>query len=275
MTDEGTGELAGDVSDDLEDLELFREFARTQRRSTRNALVERHLGLAVHIAKRFSRGGQRDEDLQQVAMVGLVKSVDRFDPEYGVGFSTFAGRTIEGELKRHFRDKTWAVKVPRAAKELHLLVRRAVTELEQEDGRSPNVARIAEHLGIDRDDVVRGLAASSAASVGTLDAPGPEQDDGDGGGGGDRQAALADDDRSFEDAENTHVVELLMERLPEREREILRLRFYEAKSQAEIADLVGMSQMHVSRLLRRSFESMRTMLTEPGESEQRGSGQHG
>jgi RNA polymerase sigma-B factor len=239
---------------------LFEEFARTGRRRTRNRIVEEHMGLAVHIAKRYSRGGEPDDDLRQVAMVGLVKSVDRFDPDFGVGFSTFGGRTIEGELKRHFRDKSWTVKVPRSAKDLHLLVRRAVDELEQVNGRSPSVAQIADHLDVERDDVVRGLAASAAATVATLDAPTGGDDES---GGADRQAALADDDRSIENAENAHVVEELMERLPPRERQIVRLRFFERKSQSEIAEIVGVSQMHVSRLLRHSFESMRTMMTEP------------
>jgi RNA polymerase sigma-B factor len=260
MTDEEVGDLPDEMSDDLQDLELFREFARTKRRSTRNALVERHMGLAVHIAKRYSRGREPDDDLRQVAMVGLVKSVDRFDPEFGAGFSTFAGRTIEGELKRHFRDKSWTVKVPRSGKELHLLVRQAADELEQVNGRSPSVALIADHLQVERDDVVRGLAASAAATVATLDAP---TDRDDASGGGDREAALAADDRSIEDAENAHVVEQLMARLPHREREIVRLRFFERKSQSEIAEIMGVSQMHVSRLLRHSFESMRSMMTEP------------
>ena len=113
------------VDDDLDDLELFREFVRTKRRSVRNQLVERHMGLAAHIARRYSRSGAIDDDLRQVSMVGLVKAVDRFDPEFGAQFSSFAGQTIEGELKRHFRDRTWTVRVPRGAKELHLLVRDA------------------------------------------------------------------------------------------------------------------------------------------------------
>ena len=248
------------MTDDLDDLELFHEYRRTRSRAVRNRLVERHMGLAAHVAKRYSRGERRDEDLRQVAMIGLVKAVDRFDPDHGAAFSSFAGRTIEGELKRHFRDASWAVKVPRSAKELHLLVRRAAAELEQVEGRSATVDEIADHLGLDRDDVLRGLAASAAASVGTLDAA-----DGDDGGSSDRQASLATDDRSFEQAENLQVVSELMERLPEREREIVRLRFYEERSQSDIAETVGISQMHVSRLLRRSFEQMREWATEgPG-----------
>ena len=239
-------------SGDLDDLELFREFARSGRRSVRNRLVERHMGLAAHIAKRYQRSGTNDDDLRQVAMLGLVKAVDRFDPEYGAAFSAFAGRTIEGELKRHFRDRSWAVRVPRSAKELHLLVRRASDDLGHELGRSPSVDEIARHLDIERDDVLRGLAASAAYSVGTLDSADDGNDQ-----ATDRQRALAVDEGGFENAENQAVVAELLERLPDREREIVRLRFYERKSQAEIGELMGISQMHVSRLLRRSFDELR------------------
>ena len=244
---------------DLDDLELFRDFKSSGRRALRNELVERHMGLAAHIAQRYARGGKHDDDLRQVAMIGLVKSVDRFDPDYGASFSSFAGRTIEGELKRHFRDKSWAVKVPRSAKELHLLVRRAAVELEQGGGGSPTVDQIAAHLQVDRDDVLRGLAASAASSVGTIDT-GYDDDDS----GTDRQAILADDDQSFEHAENQQIIADLMEALAPREREIIRLRFFEELSQQEIADRVGVSQMHVSRLLKRSFEQMRTDLVADG-----------
>src|SRR5512141_1984198 len=123
---------------DLDDLDLFVEFAANRSRSLRNRLVERHMGLAAHIAKRFSRHGGTEDDLRQVAMLGLVKAVDRFDPDYGVPFAAFAGSTIEGELKRHFRDHSWVVRVPRSAKDLHLLVRRATDELVQQSGRSPS-----------------------------------------------------------------------------------------------------------------------------------------
>ncbi len=251
------------MNDDLDDLSLFREFAATRRRATRNALVERHMGLAAHIAKRFPQGGRSDEDIKQVAMIGLIKAVDRFDPEYGVAFSSFAGRTIEGEIKRHYRDKGWAVKVPRSAKELHLQVRRAIGELEQRDGHSPSVAALATYLQVDRDDVVRGLAAAAAASVGTIDAPIREGESA----AGDRQAALEFTDPSFEGAENTAVVRQLLEALPERERRIVELRFFADKSQSEIANEVGVSQMHVSRLLRSSYEAMRAALAAPAPDE--------
>lgn len=238
------------MTSELGDLELFREFVGTRDRQTRNRLVERHMGLAIHISKRFARTAARDDDLRQVAMVGLVKAVDRFDPEYGASFTSFAGRTIEGELKRYLRDASWAVKVPRSAKELHLLVRRATGELEQRLGISPDVDQLAAHLGIDRDDVVRGLAVSAVTTVDTIE--GPSNDD-----ATSTHDALGTDDLSLVDVENAQVVDALMRRLPAREREIVHLRFYEQKTQSEIADVVGLSQMHVSRLLRDSFASMR------------------
>lgn len=233
------------------DDELFHEFKRTGRRRLRNRIVEEHMGLAVHIARRYNAGAGRDDDLEQVAMLALVKAVDRFDPDLGVPFSAFAGRTIEGELKRHFRDATWAVKVPRGAKELHVAVRRANDQLSARLGRSPTVDEVAEHLGVDRDDVITGLAAGSARRVGSID-PGPDEE-----GGGDRLRAASVVDRGFSDVDNEAVAERLIASLPEREREIVRLRFYEDLSQSEIAERVGVSQMHVSRLLRKAFEILR------------------
>lgn len=249
-----------DTSAADDELQLFREFAATRQRSVRNRLVERHMGLAAHIANRYRRANMSDDDLRQVAMVGLVKAVDRFDPEYGGSFSSFAGPTIEGEIKRHFRDRSWVVRVPRSAKELHLQVRRASDELSHEIGRSPSVDEIARHLAVDRDDVLRGLSAGAAYNVGSIDSvPGGDGSDT----GMDRRAVLAAVDSGFEDTENREVILDLLDRLPEREREIVRLRFYERRSQSEIGEIVGISQMHVSRLLRRSFDQMREWLDEP------------
>ena len=246
-------------TEDLDDLELFVEFAATRARSLRNRLVERHMGLAAHIAKRFSRHGGTEDDLRQVAMLGLVKAVDRFDPHYGVPFAAFAGSTIEGELKRHFRDHSWAVRVPRSAKELHLMVRRAADDLVQRTGRSPSVEEIAAHLEVDRDDVLRGLSVSAASRVGSLNAGG---NDGTSDAPIDRIGALATEDSGYEHAMEADVVGRLLSRLPERERRIVQLRFYEQLSQAEIAAAVGVSQMQVSRLLRASFERMRDWMTD-------------
>jgi RNA polymerase sigma-B factor len=260
MTDDRDDDVLDGV-DDLDDLDLFFEFAATRHRSIRNRLVERHMGLAAHIAKRFSRTGGTEEDLRQVAMLGLVKAIDRFDPHYGVRFAAFAGSTIEGELKRHFRDHSWTVRVPRSAKDLHLTVRRATDELVHQTGKSPSVDEIAAHLGIERDDVLRGLAATSAYHVGTIHTTG---NDGDGETPLDRIDALASEEVGYERAMDSQIVEGLLARLPERERQIVRLRFYDQLSQEQIAEAVGVSQMQVSRLLRASFEKMRQWMDAEG-----------
>lgn len=240
-----------------DELELFRRFAATRTRQLRNELVERHMGLATHIARRFARPGAGEEDIRQVAMIGLVKAVDRFDPDHGAAFASFAGRTIEGEVKRHFRDTSWTVRVPRGAQELHLLVRQGTDELSHRLGRGPTVAELATHLDVDRDDVLRGLAAGAAFRVGSID--GSEDDDSS---PPDRVAALAADDQGFDTMIDREVVGKLLDSLPDREREIVRLRFYDELSQSQIAEIMGMSQMHVSRLLRRSFEQLRGSLAE-------------
>jgi RNA polymerase sigma-B factor len=242
---------------DRSDLELFREYTSTRARSTRNRLIELHVGLAVHIARRYGRSDIADDDLQQVAMLGLVKAVDRFDPERGVPFSAFAGATIEGELKRHFRDHTWTVRVPRSAKDLHLAIGRATDELVQLLGRSPDVDEVAQHLDLERDEILRGMAATAASTVDPL-VGGPDVVS-----GPDHEQHMATEERGFGAVEDASIVEALLDRLPEREREIVRLRFFEQMSQTQIAEAVGLSQMHVSRLLQQSFTQMRNWATEP------------
>jgi RNA polymerase sigma-B factor len=232
--------------------ELFEEYRRTGRRSVRNRIVEEHMGLAIHIARGFEHRSRRDRDIEQVAMLALVKAVDRFDPGLGVPFTAFAGRTIEGEIKRYFRDSTWAVKVPRGAKELNVAVRRAVDQLSVASGRSPTVDEVAAHLAIDREDVVTGLAADTARTVATIE-PSPDDD----GSGPDRSAATAAIDRGFGDIDDQEAVRALLLTLPERERKIIELRFFHDMSQSEIAEQVGLSQMHVSRLLRAALEKLR------------------
>jgi len=236
--------------------ELFEEYRRTGRRSLRNRIVEEHMGLAIHIARGFENRSRRDRDIEQVAMLALVKAVDRFDVTLGVPFTAFAGRTIEGEIKRYFRDSTWAVKVPRGAKEMNVAVRRAIDQLSVESGRSPTVDEVATHLGVDRDDVVTGLAADTARTVGTIE-PGPDDDSG----GADRLRATASDERGFGDVDDQEAVRMLLATLPERERRIIELRYFHDMSQSEIAAEVGLSQMHVSRLLRAALEQLRDRST--------------
>jgi RNA polymerase sigma-B factor len=246
----GVEDAAGANSGPGED-ELFVEFARTRSRRLRNELVERHMGLAAHVARRFGRRGPSDDDLRQVAFLALVKAVDRFEPERKVAFSTFAGRTIEGEIKRHFRDNTWTVSVPRSAKEIHLQLRRATDELTQILGRAPTAGQLAERLGVAIDVVIEGIAAGSAYATASLDAPAVVEG---------QTTELGTEDPGYGYVADSSVVAELIGRLPEREQEIVRLRFYEELTQGEIADRMGMSQMHVSRLLRRSFEQMRRQL---------------
>jgi RNA polymerase sigma-B factor len=253
-----------DESRDPADEALFEELRTTGRRSVRNLIVERHMGLAIHIARSFHRGPVADRDLEQVAMIGLVKAVDRFDPSFGVPFVGYAGRTIEGELKRYFRDATWAVKVPRGAKDLHVAVRRSTDNLSAQLGRSPTVDEVAADLQVSRDDVISGLAAGEARRVGTLD----PASGGDTPVSGDRMSATAVVDRGFDDVVDRRAVQVLLEGLPERERTIVELRFFEELSQSDIAERVGVSQMHVSRLLRRALEQLRFELDTPTAEEE-------
>lgn len=239
------------ASDEVE--ALFRRFSETGSRRDRNRLVEAHLGFAHHVARRYANRGVSDEDLEQIALLALVKAVDRFDPGLGFAFTTFAGRTIEGEIKRHFRDATWSVRVPRSLQERHLAVRRAVDDMSHELGRSPTVPEVASRLAVSADEVVEALAASAAYHHESLD--GATTD------GGPEIAAVASAGAypcSWSELVDDRVlIERLMDTLSERDREIVRLRFFEQLSQSEIASQVGISQMHVSRLLRRSFATMR------------------
>lgn len=233
----------------------FVEYRRSGDRSLRNRLVEEHRDLARVIALRYTGRGEPTDDLVQVALIGLLKAVERFDPERGVPFSGFAGPTIEGELKRHFRDKTWAVRVPRRLQELRVEVRRAAERLEQRHGRSPTVAEIARELGESSERVLEAMSASAAYRSASLDAAGP----------GD-EPALAERlaDATHADQAELHVlVRQLLATLPERDAEIVRLRFDEELTQAEIAARVGISQMHVSRLLRRALLALRAQLDGP------------
>ena len=191
------------------------------------------------------------EDLEQVAAMALVKAVDRFDPERGVRFATFASVTIVGELKRHFRDTGWAVRVPRRLQELSLRVTAIVRELSQELGRSPTVAEIAGRAGVAEDDVLEAMDAAEAYSTSSLDAPAPGDDE-----GGPRSDPGEDDD-SYELIEAWVTVADELRALPARERRILYLRFMRDMSQSEIAADIGISQMHVSRLLSKTLARLR------------------
>jgi RNA polymerase sigma-B factor len=218
----------------------------------RNDLVERHRGLAVGLATRFAGRGEEMDDLVQVAMMALTKAIDRFEPDRGVALSTFATVSILGELKRHFRDRGWAVRPPRRVHELYLLVQPAIDDLSQQLKRSPTIPEIAARLRVPIDDVIEAMEAGSRRTTSSLDAR-----TGDGAGESALAAGLGVSDEGFADAELHLTISPLLMRLSARERRILYLRFFLGMSQSEIATEVGISQMHVSRLLARSLEHLR------------------
>ncbi|MFE9248156.1 RNA polymerase sigma factor SigF [Streptomyces sp. NPDC007088] len=220
----------------------------------RNRLVRMHLPLVEHLARRFRNRGEPLDDLTQVATIGLIKSVDRFDPERGVEFSTYATPTVVGEIKRHFRDKGWAVRVPRRLQELRLSLTSATAELSQLHGRSPTVHELAERLAISEEEVLEGLESANAYSTLSLDVPDTD----------DESPAVADtlgaEDEALEGVEYRESLKPLLEDLPPREKRILLLRFFGNMTQSQIAQEVGISQMHVSRLLARTLAQLRDRL---------------
>jgi RNA polymerase sigma-B factor len=236
-----------------EDRALFARYLDTRSAADRTALVERFLPLARELAHRYKRPSESFDDLFQVASLGLVKAIDRFDPTRAVAFSTFAVPTIAGELKRYYRDYTWSVRVARSLQELALRVDRAVSDYSSQHGRQPTVAEIGAVVGATEEDVLEALQARSAHQASSLDAPrgGPEDDE------GTVADALGDDDSGFAAADDRVALEQLMRDLTTREREILRLRFEEDLTQAEIGERVGLSQMHVSRILRTTIDRLR------------------
>ncbi len=241
--------------------DMFRELAGVAADSTefqrqRDKIVERCLPLADHIARRFEGRGEPRDDLVQVARVGLVNAVVRFDVETGSDFVSFAVPTIMGEVRRHFRDNSWSVKVPRRLKELHLRLGAATAELSQRLGRAPTATELAAELGMDRDEVVEGLVAGSSYNTLSIDSGGGSDDD--------EARAIADTlgdvDTGLDRIEDREALRPLLEALPERERTVLVLRFFESMTQTQIAERVGISQMHVSRLLAKSLARLRDQL---------------
>jgi RNA polymerase sigma-B factor len=234
---------------------LFTAYQETGDRNARDQLAEAHLPLATHLAKRFERRGEPLEDLIQVASLGLLKAIDRFEPDRGLEFSTFAVPTIVGELKRHFRDRAWSVRVPRRLQELHLELGAAIAELTHELLRSPTIPELAERVGAPVDEVLEAMEAGRAYRSGSLDAPGPAGSD------PEHNNSLAarlgaEDPLLGELIEHTEIAALL-DTLPERERTIVVLRFYAGLTQSQIGERIGISQMHVSRLLSRTLEQLR------------------
>jgi RNA polymerase sigma-B factor len=239
-------------------VETFRAFAESRDPALREKLVLQHANLANYLASRFAGRGEPLEDIAQVAQLGLLNAIDRYDPTRGVEFSTYATATIVGEIKRHFRDKTWAIRVPRRLRERNNVLMRTMQQLAGNLGRSPTLTEIAEAAGVSFEDAVEALEVGRAYNPISLDAQAP---------GGDASLdgqplmdQIGVDDPQLERFEDKHVVEAVLATLPAREQTILRMRYYEERSQADIAQQLGISQMHVSRLQRAAIEKLAAKL---------------
>jgi RNA polymerase sigma-B factor len=242
---------------------LFAQFRDTSaletiRLAARDALVALHLPLVEHCARRFRNRGEPFEDLVQVGSIGLIKSIDRFDLDRGVEFSTYATPTIIGEIKRYFRDKGWAIRVPRRLQELRMQIAAATAELTQLLGRSPTPRELAQAIGCSVEEIVEGIESSNAYSTLSLDAADDSGEDG----GVSMLEMMGLDDEELEQIEIRESIKPLIEALPSREKRILLLRFFRNKTQSEIAAEIGVSQMHVSRLLSRTLDQLRSSLQE-------------
>ena len=233
--------------------------ATRERHAAREELVHLHLPLVQHCARRFRNRGEPFEDLVQVGTIGLLKSIDRFDEERGVEFSTYATPTIIGEIKRYFRDKGWAIRVPRRLQELRMQIGSATAELTQSLGRSPTARELAERIECSVEEIVEGLESNNAYSTLSLDA-GDDHDDH----GSRLLDALGSDDSGLEHVEIRESIKPLLDALEPREKRILLLRFFKNMTQTQIAEEIGVSQMHVSRLLTRTLLQLRESMEDHG-----------
>ena len=218
--------------------ERFVRFAATGDEALRNELVLEHQGLALAFARRYARSG-RDDDLEQIALEALIRAIDRFEPERDVRFSTYAARVIDGRLKQHFRDDSWDIRVPRSMKQLAVAVRTTTSELTNELGRVPSPAELADRLGVTVDQIALALDAANAQRTNELETD-PSSDE------------------TWDMVDTGLIVPELLNSLPEQERVVVSLRFFGERSQSEIAERIGVSQMQVSRLLRRALARLRT-----------------
>jgi len=243
--------------------ELFIRWQRQGDSCARDELVRRFMPLARSLARRYGRSSEPFEDLLQVASLGLLKAVDRYDVERGHQFQSFAVPTILGEMRRYFRDSGWAVHVPRGAQERALKVRDAQDRIANELGHAPTANQLAEYLEFDTEDVLDALQAIQAYDTVSLDAPRPGAGEDAGGAFGD---SIGGEDERYELVELDATVSSVLRHIAPRERLILQMRFVEDRTQTEIAEQIGISQMQVSRLLRRSLEQLRALTRTPGDA---------
>jgi RNA polymerase sigma-B factor len=233
--------------------ELHFRYAETRDPVLRDRLVDLHAPLAYGLVSRFLHRGEGTEDLQQVALLALVKAVERFDPRRGLQFSTFATPTVLGELKRHFRDKAWVIRLPRRLHDRYLSVQRARDDLAQELGRSPTIPELAERVGSSAEEILQTLEAGDVRGMRSLDTPLPGSDE------RDLSEVLGGSDEGLAAVERKAALAQLLARLGTRERDVVQLRFYDGLTQMQIAERLGTNQMHVSRLLARSLQRLRAL----------------
>jgi RNA polymerase sigma-B factor len=231
--------------------ELLRAYHLDGDRGARDQLVEEMMPLVRSLAAKYGGRGEQVEDLVQVGAIGLIKAIDRFDLDRGVELTTYAVPTIVGEIRRHFRDKAWALHVPRRLKELNLKLSRMLDELTGDIGRSPTIAELASAAGVEEEEVIDALESSQAYTARSLSTPTDEDSD------SDLLDSLGADERGYDEVEDSSLVRSGLDGLDERERRIVELRFFKGFTQSQIAAEIGISQMHVSRLLRRALETMR------------------
>ncbi len=249
--------VPGPAGDDTE--ELFARWQQHDDEAAREALVRRYLPLANRLARRYLRSSEPFEDLQQVASLGLLKALDRFDPARGLPFQSFAVPTMLGEIRRYFRDSGWSMHVPRGVQERALKVRDAQEAFANEHGHAPTVNQLAVYLELDAEEVIDALIAIQGYRTLSLDAPRPGEQDETTMSYGD---SVGDEDERYELVELDATVTAVLDHIPPRERRILHMRFVEDLTQTEIAARMGISQMQVSRLLRRSLEELRSLTGE-------------
>jgi RNA polymerase sigma-B factor len=250
-------------SERLKDEELWRRFARDREPAIREELVRRYMPFAKRLALRYRGASESFDDLLQVANLGLLNAVDRFDPERGIPFTAFASPTILGELKRHFRDRVWTVRVPRGLHDRMAEVDKAITELTKQLQRSPSVGEIAERLGMEQTDVLEVMEANHNRRPLSLDRPSGSEDSEE----SPPAEWIGEEDDAYELVEGRIALGAALPHLDERERLVLRLRFVEDMTQSQIAEQIGNSQMHVSRILRRALARIREQIKEQQRSE--------
>jgi len=246
----------------IDDKILLRRYHEDGDLRAREQLIEQYMSLVRSLARRYSYRGEQLEDLVQIGAIGLIKAIDRFDLERGVELTTYATPNIIGEIKRHFRDKGWAVRVPRGLQELNVQLSRLMEQLTVQLGRSPTIPELAKAAGVEEEEVLEALESGRAYTSLSLSV---------GGGGGDDDdldplESLGTEEHQYEVSEDRAVLAPGFKALDERERTILQLRFFDGLTQSQIAQQVGISQMHVSRLIRRSLEKIRETIAEDEES---------